>query len=64
MLGRGRRDVDSGGGDGVVEGQPDDDVMDVCVGRERVEERLPLEQRVMADFFKRMFGESIGSCCV
>lgn len=53
---RWRRDGDvDGDGDAFVAGQLDDDVMDACAGRDKVEERLPLEQKTMVDFFSSIF---------
>ena len=39
-----------------VEEGPVDDVMDADVGRDRAEERLPLEHSAMVGFFKSMMG--------
>lgn len=60
LLLRWRRDADGDGdededADAFVAGPLDDDVIDACAGRDKVEERLPLEQRAMVDFFKSMF---------
>lgn len=41
--------------------QPGDDVMEPCGGREKVEGRVPLEQRAMVDFLTSMFDKSSGS---
>lgn len=40
-------------GDDFVAGELDDDVIDdAWAGRDKVEERLPLEQRAMVDFLR------------
>lgn len=40
----------------VVEAGQVDDVMDAAAGRDRADERLPLEQSASAGFFKSMVG--------
>lgn len=57
-------DVDVGG-DGVVEGHVDDDVIDA--GRHKVDERLPLEQKAIVDFFRsiaNVFTRSSSMMCL
>lgn len=53
---RGQRVVDVDVDDGVVEGTLGDDVIEACAGREKVKERLPLEQMAREDFFRSMVG--------
>lgn len=50
-----RGDVDADVGVGVEEG-PIDDVMDAGVGRDRADEKLPLEHSAIVGFFKSMVG--------
>lgn len=50
---RGDVDVDVGVG---VEGGPIDDVMDAGVGRDRADEKLPLEHSAIVGFFRSMVG--------